>query len=544
MKNPRSLLLVLLLSLTAATLILDRIIFKNVIFSFENHTGWDSFRWYNFEYHLQRLEAKRSKDTSDRPFIVITGSSIAKYSVQRELLKEKIEESLGRDVDVEMVVHAAMLPSDSASYMKRIVKLHPDLIVFITNPADLDMERYTPPWEAGPDYSSEAAFDYLKGRIPVSLYYPGEFALRYGSLLSSDRYFGLVFREALYSLRFREQWWDALEFNISMQRAKPVKSYLNYQGIPVGGETWRDGFSGSCLYFPADAVQNDHRFYFQVPEEMASVKDYKIEFYYIPAEHRIPPEERDTFINGCETPDYSEKIKEISPEEIGWQSTDLSDPSREGENGQIFVLLSHVVAENGNILESGKGAKIYRGRGIRLPGNFGLNEAPVDDYLVRRRTLEDVLLSEISDKEYYARFRSRVDPDDWREPRRMAVRQLNNLRLGKYYSNWYTFSDDIVQARYMKEAYQENSGDTPVLIINNPENPLTLGAYDGNDWYRGYLDFLQSFTEETSGRIRFADLHATGEMRMFVDAHHFSYDGMTSMSSVYGWLISESLKGQ
>ncbi|MCB1171505.1 MAG: hypothetical protein KDK25_14260, partial [Leptospiraceae bacterium] len=56
--------LVFLLSILLATLALDRLFFSYLIFLPENHSGWDSYRWYNFEWNFRDAESYFRQSTN------------------------------------------------------------------------------------------------------------------------------------------------------------------------------------------------------------------------------------------------------------------------------------------------------------------------------------------------------------------------------------------------------------------------------------------------------------------------------------------------
>ena len=111
-----------------STVALDRLIFDYLIFQPANHSGWDSYRWYNFEWILR--DAERSFSRLDDPDsdtdgtiqsqeahisegqsgparaetdplaspgkplrIIVLGSSIARYSIQKEIMQQLLEQN-------------------------------------------------------------------------------------------------------------------------------------------------------------------------------------------------------------------------------------------------------------------------------------------------------------------------------------------------------------------------------------------------------------------------------------------------------------------
>ncbi|MCB1140399.1 MAG: hypothetical protein KDK23_16695, partial [Leptospiraceae bacterium] len=187
--------LVFILSILMATLALDRLAFSYLIFLPENHSGWDSYRWYNFEWNFREAERYFQKSAAEGEInnnakgpartapeeggpldgkssrisfpdvepvkIVILGSSVARYSMQTEVLQSFLEKRLQRPVRIKLISHAAMMPEDAYHYAPRINAMEPDLVVYPIAMVDLGMEELIPPHIPGPGYDEQAHFDFL-----------------------------------------------------------------------------------------------------------------------------------------------------------------------------------------------------------------------------------------------------------------------------------------------------------------------------------------------------------------------------------------------
>ncbi|MEQ9364648.1 MAG: hypothetical protein RIF32_10410, partial [Leptospirales bacterium] len=244
-------------------------------------------------------------------------------------------------------------------------------------------------------------------------------------------------------------------------------------------------------------------------------------------------------------------------------------------------------------LTIGRGLRLTIGRGLRLPGNFGRDRLPVDQAYLRRPAWEDWRLEAMNEAEYSRDFAARIEPENWREPRHLAFRQLNQIRLAKYNTNWYEFRPHIQQVRDLERfaraliagaearpcvdrsqqnqargacggaVYREGQSEASkprLLIINNPENPLTLAAYEDNAWYRGYVAHLRRLTENEirapddggstpgsaagsgpSRGVYFADHRRRLPANLFLDTHHLTYGGLRAMAPVYAAEIERVL---
>lgn len=569
----------------------DRLLFEQAIFWPRNYSGWDSFRWYNFEHHNRRLQKLRRVD-SRTPLILIVGSSIARYAVQTHILEALILARTGRRVHVRNYTHAALQPADLYFYQNRIAALNPDLIVYLTNPADLDLERYSQPWQAAPDYVDTAAFRFLSQRHPGQLLYPGAFAAEFGLRAGIDDWLSRQLYASFASLRMREQWWEPLRFSMQ-SAARPQKSYLNYQGIRIAQGLWREGHSISCLSFPARALagRQGGQFFFEVPPDLAG-PDLYIEFYkvnqvveahaplldylYQPSAHVLNPGlAADLQKNyrqllefapiDCRPPGAEPDLRYQA--RSGWQKvalpmvSDLSSMDHHQKPVHVLVRLSHVIDPvSGTRLKVGQ-MNFRIGKGIRLPGFFGLNRLPEDDYFVRRRDWESRRLMQLDLAQSQADFLQRMEPVDWRD--NQAVRQLNFVRLGKYYTNFYDFdASRMLQARFMRNLVGNWRTYAPVVLVNNAENPLTRldyadegrvqsieqGRMQGpmqkiSSWYAGYLEFMAQLCarDKKLKNCHLADFRASMPANFFSDTHHLTYEGMLRMAPHYAFLIQRAM---
>lgn len=158
---------------------LDRFIYRFLIYQPENHSGWDSYRWYNFEHNNRQLITWRESNP-DKKLVLVVGSSIAKYSVLTRMVQDILHLRGLKKVEVRNFMHAAMTPADLYFYRKRILDLNPQVIVYPINPADLDLERYSEPWQSAKNYEDDFAFKFMSFRHPGKLLHPGVFAEEFG----------------------------------------------------------------------------------------------------------------------------------------------------------------------------------------------------------------------------------------------------------------------------------------------------------------------------------------------------------------------------
>ncbi|MCE9599437.1 MAG: hypothetical protein K8S54_15840 [Spirochaetia bacterium] len=480
--------LIIPLVLFGAVFCADRLIFDRALFALSNPSGWDSFRWYNFESVFRQVEnAKR-----DKPLVLVVGSSVAQYSTLPRLL----EKELGDRYNVELISHAAMLSTDLVHYRKRFLRLNPSVIVWSVNAADLDLERTTPPWEAGPERSVIVERRFLAQRAPARLYYPSEFAHESG--LAGDSITSFMMRSALYSLRYpRDEWFPFVLFK--REWSGPLKSYLNYQGEPIIGGMFREGFTGACFAFPAEYLAADD-FMAEIPSTLVQA-GLRI---------RIVMRKKEEQLVRCTAP---QDAQEFVPGRSGWQKIPLSNPQ-----GMVHVYLSHVVTSDkaDAVLP---GTSVYHGRGIRLLGNFGRTSIANRETFFRRPNLEETRLEALSDAEILPDYESRIEPPDWREHPELTW--LNRLRLAKLISATLGFHETR-QTTDMRTFVTETSKVVPLLIVNQAEHPYSLENYGWSQWYSDYMKFVYAMR---SDRVEILDLHDALSVRELGDPHHLTLKG-------------------
>ena len=570
-----------LLALAALVWGIDRLFYGSLIFLQENHSGWDSYRWYNFESRYRDLERERGRYPDDL-LVLITGSSIAKYSVQEHVLDPLLSGAAGRRVRVRFWGHAAASPTDLYYYAPRMLALRPDLVVYISGPADLDLERYVPPWEVGPAYDNEMARAFVLIRHPLQINYPGAFALDQVDRLSMEDLARFSLHGIIGGPRFRDQWWEPNVFNWRAGR-RVLRGYLNYQGVQLPEGTYREGHTVSCLSFSYAALDQGE-FTFEVPPALAAVPGFRIDFFRAdpPEQHSVPDGfamMRDYLWNGggeqpenfratlgayLKRPDVSRDCRAVgapvlSLEQpgLGWHTVSVPGP----QDGAVLVRLTHVLSDSGAPL-SVSGDSIVVGRGLRLPAQFGLRTPRTRDILVRRAGWYDRQLRALSGNAIVQEYETRVQPGDWKE--REELLQLNRIRLAHYHAEFHGFQESMLQfKRFALFADRLNAGGTRLLFVNNPENPISLDDYASGltrlspvgpgraelerranqgpaRWYAGYL--LALLELEETGRIGLLDLHDLLPANRFQDPHHLNYYGMLEMAPVYADAIVDALQ--
>jgi hypothetical protein len=127
--------------------------------------------------------------------------------------------------------------------------------------------------------------------------------------------------------------------------------------------------------------------------------------------------------------------------------------------------------------------------GVRLQQTFGLEKPLSNMQYFREERTEDIRYLTMSDSEYTEYFNYRLLSDFENRP---GIRYIHALKDAKERLTKEKFRPGI-HLQYLKkftESMKEKK--IPVLLINNPENPLSLNWYEKSNWYQEYIFYLQN----------------------------------------------------
>jgi hypothetical protein len=167
---------------------LDQFFFGFVIWRLPNESPWGTNHFFNFIYEKKRIERVPKR----KPRILIIGSSIAYYSLDRDLLKLHLKEKIQTEFDVEYLSYAGMTPLDAYLVREDIENLKPDLVLFPLNFIDLRLHRA---YVINPNGTNEAADDKILlldalnfGDAPQSKFtFPEKAALEFYKILPIEK---------------------------------------------------------------------------------------------------------------------------------------------------------------------------------------------------------------------------------------------------------------------------------------------------------------------------------------------------------------------
>ncbi len=488
-------------------LLLDRVVFGYLIWAVPDETSWASEPFFQFEYHLQRLEKERNRElhSSDNAFsrkkmILIVGSSLAQYDVLPDLW----EKEAGRSVEVRLFSHQGMNSYQLLALKDRLLALEPDLVILPVNMVDLRLERPLVLGLMGDlenPLMRQAALDLLNRDIRTIYDYssvaPEGMLHEYGGSLSSSEISAALMKSLFLSYRFRDYGWVGWKTYLQ-NRFSSGRSYLNYNGISVEeGNVNHRGWTGEMFSLEVTDALHKEGMLVQAPDELfikAGRSSVHLEWSSGECEGRVRPEAGNS----------SSRL----PLKRGWQRISMNGLAV----GHRFCF---------RIKPSGFYSKFYGDRlALRLSKNLGLSSPRKNALRPLRR--EDERYLKMSSGDYDRSFRDRI-----LDFNRSGTEYLASLYNAKTEWSGRSFDSDLPAARsFIRFQRDLQEGGVRLLIVNAPENPLTLDLYRKSKWYEGYLSFL------ASGGGEFLDCSRLLPKRYFYDYHHLSYYGAIAFTRI------------
>nr|WP_017853731.1 hypothetical protein [Leptospira interrogans] len=496
-------------------LFLDRVLFPIALFEFPNELEWDTSPWYNFLHKRKNIHFEK-----DEKGILITGSSVALYSSYPKQITEEIQNSNikdGKKFRAEFYSHPALSPTDLYYYSDDILSKKPELVVYILNPADLQLD-YIQKLE-----SSEVRFDErtrikdYKIRHQNRFIFPGEFLADHWRDYTKAEIFAQLTKTFILLNRFRsflyDPWVEYIEHH-----TRTMRSYHYYTGsIPKEGIFLRGWTPPS---FTIECELKDGKLSEDIFTQKPGVR-IQVEEINSSAKHlnREPIFYDQTFFKS------------------GWKSLFLDfKKNSSGENPQSVTLKFTVSPTTSSDEVDARIFGIPANYGIRLPQNFCKKEIKTNISYDRIHGLDDDRIETMSDEDYLKDYEKRLyfNPENEGALNRLKKIQRNKEILGN--STYFTWSEIQFLEKTISK-FQANG--QKWIIINSPENPIESKYYKNGNWYRGYLKFLNSYKNDTYGFYDLKD--AIPDKRSFLDPHHLTFNAAKHSSSLYTNVILDFL---
>ena len=483
------------------TKLLDSFIFSFLFLKFPNELEWDTSPWYNFLHYKEKISFVDSKQK-----ILVAGSSVATYSF--------LPDNSHQAVDAKFFSHVAMSPTDLNYYAEEMISKKPDMIFYIVNPGDFQMDHFVEGKDANFHYSEYDRVRAYANRYPVKYFYPFTFLKKNYSELNKKEIFFLLTKSLLNINRYRTFIYDPIESYIE-HHYKSNRSYHNYLGPNAFGiDIYRKGWTGNKFAIACDKS-----------------KDYKFE-------ESLLTSKPDTEIS---VSDYDGEIihKEIFSKP-GWHKIKFKIPP--DFEPMIFYFTVNKTVSSKEIDGKQYGKEYFYG--VRLSQKFCTSNYGEDIFYSRLPSRDDYQLESMSSLDYEKDYFDRMYKDansflgkEEKIPMRPEVQRLNHLHKVKKFlannnpDNWSEFNELETAIQKFKAA------GIPFTIVNSPENPLELNLYKNGIWYSKYLSTMKKFESDSVRFLDYKDIIA--EPQFFIDSHHLTFKGAKRFSDLF---YSEILK--
>ncbi|PJZ57346.1 hypothetical protein [Leptospira barantonii] len=497
---------------------IDRILFPIVLFEFPNELEWDTSPWYNFLHKRRNI-----KFETDEKGILVTGSSVALYSAYPEQIEKEIRESKTKDAEkfrTEFYSHPALSPTDFYYYSDDILSKKPELVVYVLNPADLQLD-----YIQKTEYSSGASFDEAarmkdyKIRHQNRFIFPGDFLADHWKQYTKGEFFSQLAKASILLNRFRsflyDPWTEYMEHH-----TRTMRSYHYYTGsMPKEGIFLR---GWTPPQFTIECELKDGKLSEEIFVQKPGIK--------------VVIEELSSTVPSDKYYKPTDPLHEETYSKPGWKPLEIEFEDVPGVKTK-FVNLRFTVSPTTSSDEVD--ARIFgipATYGIRLTQNFCRNEIRTNISYERIHGLDDDRIETMSDEDYLKDYEKRLyyNPENEGALNRLKKVQKNKEILGN--SSYFTWSE-IDFLNQTIEKFKTNG--TKLIIVNSPENPIESKYYKNGNWYKGYLNFLNSHQGKNFGFYDLKD--AIPDKKSFLDPHHLTYNAAKRGSSLYTELILEFL---
>jgi hypothetical protein len=501
-------------TLIGATLILDYLIFNKLLFSIPNEMEWDTSHWYNFAY-----ASREAKQPVDGKKVIITGSSVALYSV----LPDQMFPSENKKIHPQFYSHVALAPTDLYYYKEDIAKANPDLVVYLLNFADLQ-------WEYISIKNGEFVFDEARwlneysDRYPARTNYPTEFLSDYFSKLNKKQIAKLAAKSLLYVNRYRHFAFDSVETWFD-NHLRSGRSFQKYNGsIPKEG-VWSKGWTGpqATLHCNFNRTFDDSIF------TLKKNTVIKVTVY------------------SASKPDISHNKESIIPvastvlnfDKSGWNAFSWDRVSGlagvSSAEVKLEVLEGMGTATEANLYKYGKDFPV----GVRLSHYFCKTPAFTNKSYSRDSYIDEKRFTEMNSIQYDEDYFLRILDHAGERPELGRLHTLYNKKReikDLTFKPWFEYNQILRVSRYFKEK------NIPFVIVMSPENPLESSAYVDGKWFNGMLTHLKESLRQNQQKLINHTL-IIGKKQSFFDPHHLTYDGAESFNPFIETLILDELQG-
>lgn len=490
--------------------VMDRFFFGFVLWKMPNESPWGTNHFFNFVYEYKQIQSNPSKE----PVLLVVGSSIGYYSIDRKMMQDYLFQKTGKKYKIEYFSYAGMTPLDAHLTLDAIIQFKPELIVYPINFIDFRLYRAYSLDPSSTNFSMDDnrlvldALNFVDA--PQSKYaFPDSALLEFYNILPIEKSAEYLASILFLFYRYREIYLQNISNYYNHRFGKNI-SYHGYAGVQITEGINSLGWTGKKFSFQPLDYMSKEGFYIQLVPEIFSKGELEVNI---------------TNLSG-----KSQQLKFHKPE---WVRVQLK-PEFIQDGSTVTLELS-----NTWLPYQAKEDRFDHSRdslGVRLQQTFGLEKPLSNMQYVREYRMEDGRYITMDDSNYREYFYYRLLADLETRP---GIVYLHALKDAKERLTKEKFRPTI-HYQYLKKFSKETEKlGIPLLIINNPENPLSLEWYENSNWYKEQLEFLLSLETKLT---KVKDMHSLLKMQDFSDFHHLTYFGMEKMNPIYGDAILPLLK--
>lgn len=500
-KNRTNILLVL--SFVGSLFILDWAFFRKGQYLLPNESPWNTNHFFNFLYEYKRL----SGTEKSKPRILVLGSSIAYYSISAELLSAELKLRTGTEYEIIYLAYAGNSPLYVYLLLDWLFPLEPDLVIYPINFIDYRLHRTYVMFPEGKNEDVDEQIlirDALTfAEAPQSMWvFPWETVFEVGGSMGMAEK-AKYFFAGLFSFYKDQDFYLTNLQNIYNHRFGRNTSYHAYMGVQIPEGINALGWTGKKFsFYPIEKMKvGKEGIWLEITPFL--LQEGKVDLVF--------------------TTD-SGRRQVVAFDSPGWKQVFLEP--------RFFDFKEMVTAELSKVWYANAATGAYLDyhmdpMGVRLQQTFGLSTPPKNEQYTRPKRSEDFRYVGMDDAKYESYFYYRLLEGLELRP---GIGYLVALEKAKKRIAQEKFRP-VFHFSYLKKISQifEAKG-IPLLIVNNPENPLSLSWYENSDWYEGYLKFIGSLASQN---VHVSDLRHALPMQGFSDFHHFTYPGMEQMNPIY-----------
>lgn len=487
---------------------IDILFFDILIWKLPNESAWSTNFFFGYEHQFRKIQKSRTR----KPFVLIIGSSIAAYSLNPVDVQEYLSKN-GINAQVEILTYAGMTPIDTILLSKKFISLKPDLIVYPINFIDfrihremLIREQQNQNWKIR--FLLNDTLNYTEA--PQSkIFYPLETILEFFSILPTEKIAEYFASYLVYIYRYKDLYYENLKA-IYQHRFGRNTSYYGYMGIQIPEGIDSLGWTSKRFSFYPKAYMKKKGFYIQIVPEILRKGSLKITFF-------------------SETGEVLQEENFVTP---AWHKIILKENIPEEQ--MLTAELSntwYAYEANGDRLDFHKDEM-----GVRLQQNFGYDSPPPEQHFQRPPRKEDFRYENMSFEEYKEYFFYRLFSHPEFRP---GIVYFTSIYESKKWASLKEFTPNPHYEYLLRWKNILENSNISMIIINNPENPITLELYENSNWYKSQLEYLRKLQ---SKEIEFIDIRNLCKAQDFSDFHHFTYPAMKRMNAVYSNFILRKLR--